>query len=170
MLKSLSLRINSTVDFASILDRQLSDACVLPLEVGAISGSVKVFPFPNIRIFLIESNKEIAIFANRSPDKVTFTIDLSSQLSSSPVTAQGVSISRPAIFGFNTALKDLDLHMNACSRLCSIIVPAQYLSSILCQHRCLSLEEFGHQSSFHVIGWHVTKPTRNIQRKKSCKF
>ena len=142
VLKPLSLQVNSTVDFASIFNRQLKDACVLPLEVGPIAGSVKVFPFPHIRVFLIESNKEIAILANRSPDKVTFTLDLSSQLSSSPVTAQGVSISRPAIFGFNTALKDLDLHMNACSSLCSIVVPIGYLSSVLRQHRCLILKEF----------------------------
>ena len=142
MLKSLSLQISSTVDFASVLNRQLKDACVLPLEVGPIAGSVKVLPFPNIRIFLIESNREIAIFANRSPDKVTFTIDLSPRLSSLPVTAQGVSISRPAIFGFNSALKDLDLHMNACSRLCSIVVPVHYFSSLLYQHRCSSLKEF----------------------------
>ena len=137
-----SFQINSTVDFASILNRQLKDACVLPLEVGPVMGSIKVLPFPNIRIFLIESNKEIAIFANRSPDKVTFTIDLSARLSSSPVMAQGVSISRPSIFGFNSLLKDLDLRINACSRLCSIVVPVQYLSSVLCQHRCLGLKEF----------------------------
>ena len=142
VLRPLSLHINSTVDFASVLDRQLNDACVLPLERGPIKGSVKVFPLPHIRLCLIESNKEIAICANRSPSKLTFTIDLSSKPSSSTVVAQGVSLSRPAIFGFNASLKDLDLHMNAYSRLCSIVVPAKYLSFVLHQYRCLNLKEF----------------------------
>ncbi|WP_250394857.1 helix-turn-helix domain-containing protein [Synechococcus sp. MU1655] len=141
-LSPLSLNINSTVDFASVLDRQLKDACVLPLERGFIKGLVKVFPLPNIRLCLIESNKEIAICANRSLGKLTFTIDLSFRPSSSSVVAQGVSLSRPAIFGFNSSLKDLDLHMNSYSRLCSIVVPVKYLSFVLRQYRCLDLREF----------------------------
>lgn len=141
-LRPLLLHINSTVDFASVLDRQLKDACVLPLERGSIKGSVKVLPLPNIRLCLIESNREIAICANRSLGKVTFTIDLSFKPSSSSIVAQGVSLSRPAIFGFNSSLKDLDLHINSYSRLCSIVVPVKYLSFILRQYRCLDLSEF----------------------------
>ena len=66
-------------------------------------------------------------------------IDLSFRLSSSLVVAQGVSLSRPAIFGFNSSLKDLDLRMNSYSRLCLIVVPVKYLSFVLRQSRCLDL-------------------------------
>ncbi len=142
MLKPLSFCINSTVDFASILNRQFRDACVLPLEIGPIHGLVQVLPLPNLRISLIQCNKEIAIYANRSPDRLTFTVDLCSEVSASKIIAQGVSISRPAIFGFNSCLKDLDLHMNANSCLCSVVIPVDHLKSVLHLYKCSGLTDF----------------------------
>ena len=127
----LSLTFETPIDFASILNRQLSNASILPLESGPLSGRIQILRFPNITINLIKANKKIAICADRSSNIKTFTVDLSPPSLSSPIIAQGVNITRPSIFGFNSSLKDLDLHLDRCSELCSIIVSSSYLSQEL---------------------------------------
>ena len=105
------LSFKSTVDLEFILNRQFSNAAILPLESGPLSGTVGVVRLPNISLSIVNVNRPIAIYADRSLDKIFFSVDLShtSNLPSSGLKAQGVSINSPALFGFNSTLKDLSL-------------------------------------------------------------
>ena len=114
-MSTLSLTFESTLDLASILNRQLNNSSILPLESGPLSGSIQIIRFPNIVVNLIKTSKKIAICADRSSNITTFSVDLSAPSLSSPILAQGVNITRPSIFGFNSSLKDLDLHLDNCS-------------------------------------------------------
>ena len=108
---------------AAILNRQFIGASVLSLEKGPIDGNVQILPLPNLRLVLIELNKKVAFCADRRLGNYHFSVNLSDDLSSDSVIAQGVSIAKPAIFGFNKELKDLDLQLSTGCRFCSIVVP-----------------------------------------------
>ena len=137
----LSLTFESTLDLASILNRQLNNSSILPLESGPLSGSIQIIRFPNIVVNLIKTSKKIAICADRSSNITTFSVDLSAPSLSSPIMAQGVNITRPSIFGFNSSLKDLDLHLDSCSELCSIIVSSTYLSRVFQKYNLYNLSD-----------------------------
>lgn len=127
------LSFKSTVDLEFILNRQFSNAAILPLENGPLSGTVGVVRLPNISLNIVNVNRPIAIYADRSLDKIFFSVDLShaSNLPSSGLKAQGVSINSPALFGFNSNLKDLDLRLNSGSQLATIVLQKEFLESKL---------------------------------------
>ena len=129
MQKILRLPVFSTVDIQSIFNRQLANTSVLPLEAGSLEGSVEVLPLENIKLFRITANKKIAVCADRSHEKLLFSVDLNANVSSEYIEAQGVSITRPAVFGFNSQLKDLDLKLPSSSLMCSIVVPIEQIIS-----------------------------------------
>ena len=126
--------VKSTVDMAAILNRQFIGASVLSLEKGPIDGNVQILPLPNIRLVLIELNKKVAFCADRKLGNYHFSVNLSDNPSSDSVMAQGVSIARPAIFGFNKELKDLDLQLSTGCRFCSIVVPDLFLLNKLAEY------------------------------------
>ena len=134
MYSQLRFGIKSTVDMAAILNRQFIGASVLSLEKGTIGGDVQIFPLPNIRLVLIELNRKVAFCADRKVGSYHFSVNLSDDLASDSVVAQGVSISRPAIFGFNKELKDLDLQLSTGCRFCSIVVPDLFLLNKLAEY------------------------------------
>ena len=141
MIVPLSLSFESTLDFTALLNRQLNNSCVLPLENGNFHGRIQIIRLPNIVLNLIRSSKKISICADRSPSSITFAVDLAPSFLS-PITAQGVTITRPSIFGFHSSLKDLDLSIDKHSLLCSVIVPLQYLSRILNNYDLSELPDF----------------------------
>ena len=137
MIKSpLRFEIKSTVDMESILNRQLIGASVLPLERGGLNGVVQILPLVNIALVLIDLNKPVSFCAERKPGKYHFSINLSDNPTRDSLVAQGVSITRPAIFGFNEHLKDLDLQLSAGCRFCNVIVPESFFAE--------KLTEFGY--------------------------
>ena len=136
MYSSLRFDIKSTVDLEAILNRQLIAASVLPLERGSLNGVVQILPLVNIAIVLIELNKKVAICADRKAGKLHFALNLSDNHARDSIVAQGVSISRPAIFGFNENLKDLDLQLSAGCRFCSIVVPEHFFAKKMTEFRC----------------------------------
>ena len=119
--------VHSTVRLSEILNRQLRNTSVLALEKGSINGSVDVIPLSNCRLFRIVLDKTVAIHAERRPGNIFFSVDLSSESSAESICAQGVSLSRKALFGFNSNLKDLDLILPSSTRMCTIAVPADVL-------------------------------------------
>ena len=100
MFSPLRFDIKSTVDMEAILNRQLIAASVLPLERGSLDGVVQILPLVNIALVLVELNKKVAFCADRRLGNYHFSVNLSDDPSSDSVMAQGVSIARPAIFGF----------------------------------------------------------------------
>ena len=131
MFSPLRFDIKSTVDMEAILNRQLIAASVLPLERGSLDGVVQILPLVNIALVLVELNKKVAFCADRKPGKYHFSLNLSDSPARDSLVAQGVSISRPAVFGFNENLKDLDLQLSAGCRFCSIVVPQNFFSKKL---------------------------------------
>ena len=134
----IRLPVKSAADLAAIFNRQLRNAAVLSLEPGVIEGSVDVIVLPNIRLFRVTLNASVALCADRCPGKKVFSIDLSSGISSDCIRAQGVTLTRPALFGFNTNLKDLDLVLPAGSQLCAVVLQDDFL---LAQVQRLACEE-----------------------------
>ena len=127
----IRLPIKSTADLAGIFNRQLRNTSILSLEPGSIQGYVDVISLTNLRIFKIKANRPLAIFADRDPGKRIFSIDLTPSSPSDCIRAQGISLTRPALFGFKSNIKDMDLVLPACSNMCSILVSDQYLLSQL---------------------------------------
>ena len=72
-----------------------------------------------------------------------FFVNLSENLSCSnnAIIAQGVKIERPAIFGFNSGLNDLDLQLHSDSCFCSIRVGSHFLAKQLSQYNCLQVQD-----------------------------
>ena len=66
MIDRKFLVFKSTVDLELILNRQFSNAAVLPLENGALNGTVGVVRLPNISLNIVNVNRPIAIYADRS--------------------------------------------------------------------------------------------------------
>lgn len=143
------LPIKSTADLAAVFNRQLRNTSVLSLEQGAVRGYVDVLPLPNLRIFLIKCNKSVAIFADRDEGIRSFAIDLSPTLSSDCIQAQGVSLTRPALFGFKSDIKDLDLVLPACSRMCAIAISDRFLMDQLQSFECI--DALGALENFNVL-------------------
>ena len=144
MINRKFLVFKSTVDLELILNRQFSNAAVLPLENGALNGTVGVVRLPNISLNIVNVNRPIAIYADRSSEKNFFSVDLShaSTLPSSGLKAQGVSIHTPALFGFNSNLKDLDLRLGAGSKMATIVFKREFFESNLVRLGLESLLEF----------------------------
>ena len=140
------LPIKSTADLSAIFNRQLRNASVLSLEPGNIQGYVDVLPLANLRIFQIDINKPVAIYADRNSGKRIFSLDLLPTSPSNCIQAQGISLTRPALFGFNSNLKDMDLVLPACSRMCAIAVSESFLLSQLqgleCDEALETLDRF----------------------------
>ncbi len=97
---------------------------------------VKILPLVNIVVVLIELNKKVAFCADRKPGILHFSLNLSDDPARESLVAQGVSITRPAIFGFNENLKDLDLQLSAGCRFCSIVVPEHFFAKRLTELGC----------------------------------
>ena len=135
------LAINSTVDVASIFDRQLDNTSVLSLGTGSISGFVDVIPLKNIRLFSIKVDQSLAIFADRSCEKILFSIDLQHSSSNDSLKAQGVSLSRAALFGFNSGLSQMDLLLPASSHMCCVAIPFNFFIKRLEKLNCTDLQE-----------------------------
>ena len=140
---ALRLPIKSTADLASIFNRQLRNTSVLSLEPGIIQGHVDVIALKSIKIFRVKLNLSVAICADRSPGKTLFSIDLLPANISNCLVAQGVSFQRPALFGFNNNLRDVDLVLPACSNMCVIAVPNHFLAK--------QLDGFGCFDSFDIL-------------------
>ena len=141
--------LKSTTDLANILNRQLRNTTVLALETGNIQGYVDVLPLPNLRIYRIKLNRKIALCADRSSEKRIFSIDLSPISHSDCIQAQGISLTQPALFGFNYNLKDMDLVLPASSSMCAIAVSDDFLLSQLMRFECI--EALGILESFNVL-------------------
>ena len=137
----IRLPIKSTADLSAIFNRQLRNASVLSLERGNIHGYVDVLPLANLRIFRIDINKSVAIYADRNSDKRIFSLDLSPTSPNHCIRAQGISLTRPALFGFNSNLKDMDLVLPACSSMCAIVVSDCFLLSQLQGLGCVEVLE-----------------------------
>ena len=135
------LPIKSTADLAVIFNRQLRNTSILSLESGDIQGYVDVLPLPNVRIFQIKTNRPISIFADRDSGKRIFAIDLTLPSPSDCIQAQGVSLTRPALFGFNSGVKDMDLVLPACSSMCAIAMSDDFLLTQLEDFACLAALE-----------------------------
>ena len=133
--------IKSTVDMSAILNRQFIGSSVLSLEKGPIAGVVQILPLPNIRLVLIELNKKVAFCADRKTGNYHFSVNLSDDPSRDTVMAQGVSIARPAIFGFNKELKDLDLQLSTGCRFCSIVIPELFLKTKLSEYGTNNIQD-----------------------------
>ena len=136
MFSPLRFNIKSTVDMEAILNRQLIDASVLPLERGSLDGVVQILPLVDIALVLVELNKKVAFCADRKAGKFLFSLNLSDSPALDSIVAQGVSITKPAIFGFNENLKDLDLQLSAGCRFCSIIVPEHFFAKKMTELGC----------------------------------
>ena len=136
-------KIKSTTDLESILNRRLLSTSVLCLERGELEGSIHRVDLGSIGLSLLRLNKKVAICADRRGDQYFFSVNLSENLSCSnnAIVAQGVKIERPAIFGFNSGLKDLDLQLHSESCLCSICVKSHYLTQQLSRYNCLKVQD-----------------------------
>ena len=132
------LPFKSTADLAAIFNRQLHNVSVLALEPGVVEGFVDVLILPNIRLFRVTLNAPVALYADRRLGKKVFSIDLSEVISSDFIQAQGIALTRPALFGFNANLKDLDLVLPAGSQLCTVVLQDDFL---LAQVQRLACEE-----------------------------
>lgn len=137
----IRLPVKSTADLAAIFNRQLRNAAVLSLAPGIVEGFVDVLVLPNIRLFRVTLSASVALYADRCPGKKVFSIDLSPAISSDCIRAQGVTLTRPALFGFNTNLKDLDLLLPAGSQMCSIALQDKYLLSQVQRLACVEVLE-----------------------------
>ena len=133
--------IKTTVDMSAILNRQFIGSSVLSLEKGPIAGVVQILPLPNIRLVLIELNKKVAFCADRKTGNYHFSVNLSDDPSRDNVMAQGVTIARPAIFGFNKELKDLDLQLSTGCRFCSIVIPELFLMTKLSEYGTNNIQD-----------------------------
>ena len=102
MVTSVRLPVHSTVSLSKILNRQLKNASVLALEKGPISGYVDVMALNKVRLFCIDLDKSVFIYADRVPGNVFFSVDLSLNSFAGHIRAQGVSLARKALFGFNS--------------------------------------------------------------------
>ena len=134
----IKLPFKSTADLAAIFNRQLHNVSVLALEPGVVEGFVDVLILPNIRLFRVTLNAPVALYADRRLGKKVFSIDLSEVISSDFIHAQGIALTRPALFGFNANLKDLDLVLPAGSQLCTVVLQDDFL---LAQVQRLACEE-----------------------------
>ena len=114
---------------------------MLALERGPLSGYIDVMPLSHLKLFCINVDKNIAIHADRSNNVFLFSVDLSSNFSSGYIQAQGDLMSCPAMFGFNSGLKDLDLKLPSSSRICSISVPVAFLLRRLDELSCVDALE-----------------------------
>ena len=141
MHSHLRFEIKSTVDMAVILNRQFIGSSVLSLEKGPIDGTVQILPLPNLRLVLIELNKKVAFCADRKAGKYHFSVNLSDDPIRDNVVAQGVSIARPAIFGFNKELKDLDLQLSTGCRFCSIVIPEPIMMAKLSEYGATNVQD-----------------------------
>ena len=141
MHSHLRFEIKSTVDMAAILNRQFIGSSVLSLEKGPIDGTVQILPLPNLRLVLIELNKKVAFCADRKPGKYHFSVNLSDDPIRDNIVAQGVSIARPAIFGFNKELKDLDLQLSTGCRFCSIVIPEPIMMAKLSEYGATNVQD-----------------------------
>jgi AraC-like DNA-binding protein len=137
----IRLPIKSTADLAAIFNRQLRNASVLSLGTGQVQGYVDVYALKNLRLFRISLNTSVAIYADRIPGKRMFSLDLSPSTPTECIQAQGVSLTRPALFGFNYNLKDLDLVLPACSNMCVIALSDKFFLSQLENLTCLDVLE-----------------------------
>ena len=138
ILVRIKLPFKSTADLAAIFNRQLHNVSVLALEPGVVEGFVDVLVLPNIRLFRVTLNAPVALYADRRLGKKVFSIDLSEVISSDFIQAQGIALTRPALFGFNANLKDLDLVLPAGSQLCTVVLQDDFL---LAQVQRLACEE-----------------------------
>ena len=134
----IRLPFKSTADLAAIFNRQLHNVSVLALEPGVVEGFVDVLVLPNIRLSRVTLNAPVALYADRRLGKKVFSIDLSEVISSDFIQAQGIALTRPALFGFNDNLKDLDLVLPAGSQLCTVVLQDDFL---LAQVQRLACEE-----------------------------
>ena len=137
----IRLPVKSTADLAAIFNRQLRNAAVLSLAPGIVEGFVDVLVLPNIRLFRVTLSASVALYADRCPGKKVFSIDLLPAISSDCIRAQGVTLTRPALFGFNANLKDLDLLLPAGSQMCSIALQDKYLLSQVQRLACVEVLE-----------------------------
>ena len=142
-LASIQEKIKSTTDIESILNKRLSGTSVLCLERGELEGSIQRVDLGNVSLSLLRLNKKVAICANRNDNQNFFSVNLSEDISYSniAIVAQGVSIERPAVFGFNSGLKDLDLQLHAESCFCSICIQSHFLAQKLSQYNCLKVQD-----------------------------
>ena len=145
----IRLPLRSTTDLATIFNRKLRNTAVLSLESGNIEGYVDVLPLPNLRLFRIKLNKKIALCADRNSDVRVFSIDLSPFFYSDYIQAQGISLTRPALFGFNYNLKDMDLVLPASSSMCAIAVSDCFFTGQLKRFNCI--EAFDTLEHFNVL-------------------
>ena len=90
MVTSVRLPVHSTVSLSKILNRQLKNAAVLALEKGPISGYVDVLALNKVRLFCIDLDKPVSIYADRLPGNVFFSVDLSLGSFADHIRAQGV--------------------------------------------------------------------------------
>ena len=134
--------IKSTADIESILNRKFSGASVLCLEQGALEGSMQIIDFGNVGLSLLMLNKKVAISADRKGDKSFFFVNLSENLSYGDrvIVAQGVNIEKPAIFGFNSGLIDLDLQLHSECCFCTISIENVFLAQKLSQYNCINVQ------------------------------
>ena len=153
-LVKIRLPIKSTADLAAIFNRQLRNASVLALEPGVVEGYVDVLILPNIRLFRVALNASVALYADRCFGKKIFSIDLSQAFSSDFIQAQGVVLTRPALFGFNANLKDLDLVLPAGSQMCAIALQDDFLlgqmQRLACEEVLETLDQFNVLSNSFV--------------------
>ena len=135
------LPFKSTADLAAIFNRQLSNASVLALQSGIVEGCVDVLVLPNIRLFRVTLNAPVALYADRRLGKKVFSIDLSKVNSSDFIKAQGVTLTQPALFGFNANLKDLDLVLPSGSQMCTIVLDDDFLVGQVQSFGCVEVLE-----------------------------
>ena len=145
----IKLPFKSTADLAAIFNRQLHNVSVLALEPGVVEGFVDVLVLPNIRLFRVTLNAPVALYADRRLGKKVFSIDLSEVISSDFIQAQGIALTRPALFGFNANLKDLDLVLPAGSQLCTVVLQDDFLLAQVQRLACDEVLEIVDQ--FNVI-------------------
>jgi len=135
-LVRIRLPVKSTADLAAIFNRQLRNVSVLALEPGVLDGYVDVIVLPNIRLFRVVLSASVALYADRCLGKKIFSIDLSHGISPDFIQAQGVTLARPALFGFNANLKDLDLVLPAGSQMCAIALQDDFLTGQMQRLAC----------------------------------
>ena len=149
MVTSVRLPVHSTVSLSKILNRQLKNASVLALEKGPISGYVDVMALNKVRLFCIDLDKSVFIYADRVPGNVFFSVDLSLNSFAGHIRAQGVSLARKALFGFNSGLKDLDLLLPSSAKMCTIAVPCDLLDGLLLRQNLPEARQF--LAQFNVL-------------------
>ena len=153
-LVRIRLPIKSTADLAAIFNRQFRNASVLALEPGVVEGYVDVLILPNIRLFRVALNASVALHADRCIGKKIFSIDLSDALYSDFIQAQGIALTRPALFGFNANLKDLDLVLPAGRQMCAIALQDDFLlgqmQRLACEEVLETLDQFNVLSNSFV--------------------